>query len=113
MIDYLMKFTDEAEAKADPVVGAFNVEDAWRGDVCLPGCIVRHLPSDALLPYWYVTISADQDEPALREHPACVLVADWDGMTVSSAVIPEGELADYQVSPVFAGRDPAALLAVV
>lgn len=110
MIDYLMKFDNEAQAISDPVVSAYRTEDNWRGDVCIPGATVRQVSTDTLLPFWYVTISCDTASEELQQHEGCVLAVDWDAGEIVHSSIPRDQIADYQVSPVFAGRDVAALL---
>lgn len=148
MIDYLLKFTNEAEAQVDPVIGKYWTSPfdgslgSWRGDCCLPGAMVWQPSQDTVivtapvqttdpttgavtiitpgytttthsyLPYWCLTISLDADDAALRNNAACVLAVDWSVPRVIGANFPAGTtLDDFQVSPVFAGRDVAVLLA--
>lgn len=126
MIDYLRKFTDEASAKADPVVGAYFVNGAWRGDRVIPDTKVWNINNDVAGTSpdgdptvthtydagWFITISEDVDVPALRADASCVLAVDWSGPSVLAANPPAGTQAkDYRVSPVFAGREVNALLA--
>lgn len=114
MIDYLVKFANEAAAIADPIVSAYRADDSWRGDCCIPGATVTQISTGIVLPYWYITISTETPDLALLDHPACVLAVDWDAMQILRAIVPSGTSpADFQVSPVYAGRDPAALLADV
>lgn len=72
MIDHLIRFNSEAEAKADPVVGQYRSEEGgWRGDCCFPGQQVWRPEDDTVvegdiahhpLPYWYITISLSNVE---------------------------------------------------
>lgn len=66
-----------------------------------------------VLPFWYVTISAEQPgNDELLNHADCVLAVDWDSNTILKSVTPPGTTpSDFAVSPVYAGRDPAALFA--
>lgn len=109
MIDYLMKFDNESEARDDSVVGAYVVDGAWCGDRTIPGVQVRRLSDDVVLPFWYITISEKTDHPELRDHEACVLAVDWDRSEIVR-IAPGLDPADYEVSPVYQGRDPIALL---
>jgi hypothetical protein len=129
MIDHLIRFADEEQAKADPVVGAYWREardgyGAWDGACCFPGQRVwkpaenvvsqvtmppnmggatMEISTPQYLPYWYITISAVAVVPALRDHPTCMVV--WSRTTntqIYSKLTPE-LLAEYTISPVPAG----------
>lgn len=107
MIDHLIKFDTEQEAVEDSIVGLLY-DTGWDSSISLPGATVRYITTDTLLPYWYIIIAKDTVDDSLSNHPNCVLVTDRDAAAngkpfVISSVIPEDQLGDYQVSPVFAG----------
>ena len=103
MIDHLIRFDSEDDAKADAIVGAYCIDDAWRVDVCFPGQVVRQNSTGEPLPYWYITISTPSIVPELRDHPTCMVVWDRDaGHSIFSRVEAMG---DYVIEPVPAGSD--------
>ena len=120
MIDHLIRFDSEADAIADPVVGAYwSEEGGWRGDCCFPGQKVWRPEDDTVaidpesgaeyaithpLPYWYVTVSLSQVSTDLRNHASCMIVWDTDvDVSVYTAIPPES-LLDYRLSPLPADR---------
>lgn len=115
MIDHLLKFADEATAKADPIVGAYWIAGddgpgAWRGDICIPAATVTQISTGTVLPYWYLVVALAALDTALADHPGCMLVADRDAANRSEpfilkSALPQEQLADYSVSPVFAGSN--------
>lgn len=127
MIDYLEKFASEDDAKADPVVGAYFVNGAWRDTVCVPGVKVWDSRLDVagtdadgnpiithqFMPYWYVMIASDVPNDTLLNAASCALAVDWSGPTVLKSDIPINQIAFYQVSPVIEGRNPQALIALL
>lgn len=120
MIDHLIRFNSEVEAKADPVVGAYWSEDGgWRGDCCFAGQRVWRPQDDTVetdpesgaeypvshpLPYWYITICMDAVDDELSGHHGCMLVWDADADQPISSALPLEQLSEYALSPVPAGR---------
>jgi hypothetical protein len=107
MFDYLMTFADEATAQADPVVGRYYyVDESWDTSRVMPNVAVTVHETGLLYDdSWWIMIASDQQSAALRDHPACFLVADrrTGGLIDSSLPIPE--LALLRVAPVPAGSD--------
>ena len=120
MFDYLLSFTDEPTAQADPVVGSYWIPASpdgpgqWRGDVCIPGVVVTVIATGQ--PYnanWNLIISQTAPNAALAAHPALVLAANRDlanagqppDVFILSSVVPASEWPALQISPVFAGSD--------
>lgn len=130
IIDHLMRFETEADAKADPVVSAYwspgegDEPGAWRGDVCIPNVSVYALgapgvdgegnPVENRIPFsgWYVVIALPVLSAALRDIPgnACRLIADRDAaargesfIRHTAADLTPGDLAAAHVEPLFAG----------
>ena len=96
MIDYLFNFTDEASAKADPIIGGYwippttlpgggNAPGGWRGDVAVPNLQMWHPSQDTTktvdspfgqhdiiihqyLPGFYLLIGLAQQDSALDNH---------------------------------------------
>jgi len=96
MIDYLLNFTDEASAKADPIIGGYwippttlpgggNAPGGWRGDVAVPNLQMWHPSQDTTktvdspfgqhdiiihqyLPGFYLLIGLAQQDSALDNH---------------------------------------------
>ena len=107
MIDHLFKFASEAEAKADPIVGAYFRADgkgggSWDLSRCIPGLLVWQPSADTIetvaapgggsidvavhhpiadaagVPYWYLLVMLPELDPDLQAHAGCVLIADRD-----------------------------------
>ena len=134
MIDHLIRFASESDAQADPVAAAYWHDDgqgggAWDGARCIAGVQVWRPVDDtteqiegpggelitvtlhAYLPYWYLMVSLAAVDAALRDHPACMLVADrakanvGDPNFVIYTPIPPENLSDYLLAPVFSGSN--------
>lgn len=123
MIDHLMRFTDEATAKADPVVGRYwapasdDGPGSWRGDVCIPGVSVYTPNEDGsrtLFTGWFIVIALPTLDPSLRDLPgnACRLIADRDAadagqsfIRYTAADLEPGILSMAKVEPTFAGSN--------
>lgn len=133
MIDHLIRFNTEADAIADPVVGQYHYADneasGWRGDICITGQVCWQTSADTTstvtdidgnpqqvtthtyLPYWYITISKPELDMDLRNHPACMLVADRSAAQAKNpgfilyTPIPAAMLNDYNVSPMPMGSN--------
>lgn len=115
MIEHLMRFDSEADAKADQIVGAYCIDDAWRGDVCFPGQIVWRPEDDTVtdegdvvhhpLPYFYITITSASIDAELRDHPACMVVWDREANAPIFSRLTAEEMAGYVLEPVPAGSD--------
>lgn len=107
MIDHLRRYTDEAEALADPLVAAFGVEDGWDTSRVIPGCRVYTGAEDReYLPYWYLWIAAPEVIDELRGK--CIIIADREAaergepFIVETLMSPE-QLPLYCIEPVMAG----------
>ena len=133
MIDYILAFPDQPTAGADPVVGVYFVNGAWRGDVCIPGLAVTVLgtgqpmtitmqdgstqtvpgPDQPLDALWRIAIGLPARAPVLDTHPSLEIVADRDlassGAPLASYIlysnVPLDNLKLLAVSPSFAGSD--------
>lgn len=134
MIDHLIRFDSEEQARADAVVGAYfhaNKEHpdggSWDGARVIPDVKVWQPANDTTediegpggetvtvtrhtyLPYIYKLISLPEVDPALRDHPTCMLVADRDKAAAGDpsfivyTPIPSGQLGSYALEPTFAG----------
>jgi hypothetical protein len=131
VIDYILAFPDQTTAKADPVVGAYFVKGAWRGDVCIPGLAVTVLgtsqpmtitmqdgstqtvpgPDQPLDALWRIAIGLPARAPVLDTHPSLEIVADRalasSGTPLASYIlysnVPLDNLKLLAVSPSFAG----------
>lgn len=125
-IDYFLKFSSRAAAKADAVAALETVLDdqgtaqwllsnvvevtAWRAsqDTTDGQGNVVHTP----LSGFFVLISLNRVVPALRDHSAVQLVVDRDAMNARTPgfVLKSGVtnliLQDLRISPVFAGMNP-------
>lgn len=117
MIDHLIRFNSEAEAIADPIVGAYHDGEAWLGDVCIPGQRVWKPAEDIegvddegtptrtpqFLPYWYITISASEPLFELCGHPTCMVVWDRDRSLRIQSKLSKAELSEHAITPTPAG----------
>lgn len=115
MIDHLIRFDTEDLAKADAVVGAYCIDGAWRGDVCIPGVQVWQPSADNpdgshnFDPRFFVIIALSQQDAALSALPGCILVADRDGALrgdpgfIKQSAIPADQLGSYALEPMFLG----------
>jgi hypothetical protein len=108
-IDYVLQFTDEATAQADPVVGTYWIPPTsgpgpsspggWRGDSVIPNMQVWHPSQDTTntiqgpngpvdiivhqyLPGFYILISKNQQDPALDNHKSMELTTQREGAAV-------------------------------
>lgn len=122
VIDHLMAFSDEATARADPVVGQYFHGTSWDLSRCIPGLfvwnpvndttttdaqgrtIVTHTPYDTL---WRIVISLPAQDMTLTNHSACHLVTDREAAkagqpNVIRAVLPLATLNQLRLQPVFA-----------
>lgn len=120
MIDHLIRFDSEADAIADPIVGAYwSEEGGWRGDCCFPGQKVRRPEDDTVaidpesgteyavthpLPYWYITICLSDVSEGLRNHTTCMMVWDLAANSHVHSAIPVETFNEFRLSPVPAGR---------
>lgn len=121
MIDHLIRFNSEAEAKADPVVGAYwSEEGGWRGDCCFPGQRVWRPQDDTVetnpesgaeyavnhpLPYWYITISLPNVDYDLAEHSACMVVWNVIANELIYSPFMLEQLGEFRLSPAPSGRN--------
>jgi hypothetical protein len=129
MIDHLLRFDTEAAAQADPVVGAYFVQGAWRGDICIPNVSVYAVTgtqtitdpdtgtsyqADVRTPFsgWYIVISLSEISAALRDLPGnlCRMITDRDAANRGDAFVryvapdvTQADLATAIVEPTFAG----------
>jgi hypothetical protein len=105
MIDYLLSFTNEAAARADPVVGAFWIASAssWRQDVCIPGvAVVNAATAVAVSSNWNIIIAQTDPNAALAAHANRVAWMNRDtGAIVSPTAL--GVWRARAVLPLFAG----------
>lgn len=132
MIDHLLKFSTEDEAKADPVVGSYwtpakgKSPGSWRADICIPGVQVWQPADDvtsqqkredgstidvvthSYLPFFYIAIAHGNADAKLQNHPNCVIVADRIAAERKEAfmkfsALTAPELASHALAPMFAG----------
>lgn len=112
MIDHLLRFNSEDEARADKSVGAYWNEgrDAapgnWRGDVCIADVTVMQVSTAKRLDGWFINIS--QGAASLLEHPAAVFVFDRVAANAGQKFVALSapsklDFSDLAFSPVFAG----------
>jgi hypothetical protein len=132
-IDYIFAFPNEAAAEADPDVGAYFVDGAWRADCCLPGLAVTvngsggmvtvtfpggppqtvpgpDAPLDAL---WRIAIARPARDVALEASAGLEIIADRDAANAGApmsayilrANVPLTTLAGLTASPQFAGSN--------
>jgi hypothetical protein len=129
MIDYFLKYADEATAKT--ALAQYLVMDRdgvgqWPLDLCIPdvkiwrdsqdvttpgpngkGPIITH----TYLPGFFILVSLDRVRPALVNLPAVQVVIDREKAVArqAGAVIKSGVsnavLQDIRISPVFSGSD--------
>ena len=116
IIDHLIRFPDEATARAVlPEYWTPALDDlpsgAWRGDVCIPGVSVS-TEADGPFPGWFIVIALPAVSATLRDLPdqACRLIADRDAANAGqsflryvAADMDPGALASARVVPTFAG----------
>lgn len=125
MIDHLMTFATEAAAKADPVVGTYNINGVWRGDCCIPNVFVWSPASNttngtdpitgqpiimrhAYDTNWRIIISKPTQDAALSALASCHLVTNRDAANagqpfVIQSVLTDVQLAALAIEPTFAG----------
>lgn len=132
MIDHLIKFTSEAAAIADSVLGRYYITSpdgaGWRGDCVISGVLVWQPTADTTStdtdgntivthhpitdangnPYWYVMIALPELSAELQAHPGMVLVTDRDKANagepfVLASPLGQADLATYMLQPCFAG----------
>lgn len=112
MIDYFLKFADEATALA--ALQQFTNRTDWPLDYCIPGIQLWRVSQDVagvhtFLPGFFVLVSLRNLVPALRDLAAVQVVIDRDkgnagqvGAVVKSNVS-NLILQDIRIAPVFAG----------
>lgn len=131
MIDHLLAFASESDAKADPIVGAYWHGDgqgggSWDMSCCIPSLsvwapsadvtttttingqtysLVTHTPYDSL---WRINIALPSRSAALCALSSCHLVADRDLAAqgkpfLLQSVLTADELAALMIAPLFAG----------
>lgn len=135
-IDYILRFTDAATAKADAqmLASALGADDQgvkqFRADHCLVFAAVWRNSQDTTttgtgpdgqqitvpvhhpMTGFFVLVSLQQIVPALRDHAAVQLVIDRDKLNARQAgmiirsTVGAVVLQDIRFSPVFAGMDP-------
>lgn len=125
MIDHLMTFASEADARDDPVVGTYFVDGQWRSDICVAGVFVWMPASNTIgtdpngTPYvvrqsydanWRVIIAKAAPDPSLTSLSSCHLVADREGAAagrpfILQSILSEAALADLALEPMFAGSN--------
>lgn len=120
MIDHLMRFDSEADAKADAVVGAYwmpgedEAPGAWRGDVCIPNVAVFALDGEERVSFsgWYIVLALPAVNAALRDAAgdACRLIADRDAadrgesfVVYTAPDLTPDILGSAHIEPLFAG----------
>lgn len=122
MIDHLMTFASEAEAKADPVVGQYfttvDTWSGWRGDCCIPG-VFAWSPADntevngevVRQPYdtnWRILISEPEANSELMASGFCHLVTDREAAVdgqpfILQTILTDAELNSIALEPTFLG----------
>ncbi len=121
MIDHLLRFADEATAKADPVVGTYFVSDGqgggvWRGDVCISAASVYQVTDTDPQPYpgWFIVISLPNVSADLQGVAAngCRLITDrraanlgQDFVLYTAPDIETDFLSVGRIEPLFAGSN--------
>lgn len=123
MIDYLLRFPDEAAAMdALPVYVLDGIEPGareWDASCTLAGVEVYRVTGTEtvedgiggayereireVIPGWYVWIARPARDPAL-EDDACVLIASADSSAILHTITTPEDLATLTISPMFAGR---------
>jgi hypothetical protein len=132
MIDYFLKYADEATAKT--ALAQFLITDRdgvaqWPTDLCIPDVKIWRASQDvttnvtglggetmpvvthAYLPGFFILVSLDRIRPALVNLPAVQAVLDREKAVArqAGAVIKSNlsnaVLQDIRISPVFAGSD--------
>lgn len=132
MFDYVLSFTDQPTAQADPVVGKYwraGNPGAWDSSRCFPGQQVWNPAQDVttpqtingqtvnvvthtFLPGWFITIALAARDPALDSHPNLVLIADADeadkGVPPTQYLLyanePVAQMDGLRIQPLPAGR---------
>lgn len=126
MIDHLMAFTNEATAKADPVVGAYwnSTAASWDMSQCIPNIFVwapaqdvsnttdgvitiTHTPYDNL---WRINIALSTQSNDLTNSLACELIADRNAANagqpfILKANLTDNELDNLMIQPLFCGSN--------
>lgn len=107
MIDYLLTFTDEATAKADPVVGQYFIQPQgstpgfWRGDLVIAGVQLWQPANDVTTPVpgggnlvihtflagFWLTIATLARVAALDSHAATQLVTNREAPNATGIVL--------------------------
>lgn len=108
MIDYLLRFADEAAARA--ACPQFRTEEGWDTSRVIPACRVYTL-TDGIpeyLPYWYLWVALPALDAALTTMPECMIAADREAAAASEPYalfsrVPAADLPAYHVEPVIAG----------
>lgn len=123
MIDHLIRFVDEATARADPVVGQYwtpvstDNPGSWRGNVTIPNVSVYSLAADGVTrtPYagWFIVIALPHRDLNLQllAGNACRLISDrglanagnQDFILYTAPDVAPADLAAAHVEPTFAG----------
>lgn len=117
MIDHLIRFDSEADALADPVLAPYRSGAVFDQSRVIAGVKVWQPANDTVdgdvvshdyLPYFYLMIGLPALDEALRNHPACMLVADRDKANAGEPFVvysplPIEALAEYALEPSFAG----------
>lgn len=120
MIDHLRRYTDEEEAKADPLVSVFIFEEEWDASRVIPGCRVytvtgTHEDDEGnivedreYLPYWYLWIAT----PTVLEQlvGVSIIIADREKALagepfIIDTLISAEDLPRYNIEPVIAGSN--------
>ena len=124
MIDYLLRFPDEAAALAAlpahtiegiepgarlwdtscviPNVRAYRVNGTEAAEDGMGGTYEREVRD--YLPGWYIIIARPERDPAL-EGEACVLIGDRETGAVLYTITTPEDLATLYLEPTFAGSD--------
>lgn len=118
MIDHIIRYASEKEAKLDKAMAPYlsATEEggfAWRADICIPGAsvwqptddttdkngVVTHQP----LPGWFIVVSLPATNLALKDSVACSLVVDREAAKRSEAYKVKSPVIELAFEPTFAG----------
>lgn len=112
MIDYLIRFKNEDEAKVDKIVARFLVEDEWDTSQVIvnPSVYDTRVSDEKPLDYFYLSIATPKLSLDLYNHPTCMLVTDRDAALddkdfVMKSLIPAADMGSFRITPMPAGSD--------
>lgn len=116
MIDHLIRFDTEDDAKADQIIGSYwSAEAGWRGDICFPCRVFTETTENEItvrqyLPYWYLWLALPELDTTVTALPHCMVAADREAADrgepfIKHSTIPPEDLGLYHVEPVIAGSN--------